>query len=123
MNFFSIFFKRFNLLVIQKSKCAECMLRAATQNSSDLHCIRSCQTFHSVRCSFAPGVAKLRPAGCILLADQFRPAKYLAHFFKHHVADCGQQCNSIGCCLSHKSHCIRPSGGQAVANSAFGSKS
>jgi len=25
-----------------------------------------------------------------------RPAKYLAQFFKHHVSDFGQQCNSIG---------------------------
>jgi len=38
-----------------------------------------------------------------------RPAKYLAHFFKCHVSDCGQQCNSINCCLSRKSHHIRPS--------------
>ena len=33
-----------------------------------------------------------------------RPAKNLAHVFKHHVSDCVQQCNSIGCCLSHKSY-------------------
>jgi len=31
-----------------------------------------------------------------------RSAKYLAHFFKHHVSDCVQQCNSIGCCLSRQ---------------------
>jgi len=26
-----------------------------------------------------------------------RPAKHLAHFFKHDVSDYGQQCNVIGC--------------------------
>ena len=29
-----------------------------------------------------------------------RPANYIAHFFKHHLSGCEQQCNSIGCCLS-----------------------
>ena len=29
-----------------------------------------------------------------------RPAKHHAHFFKHNVFDCGQQCNVIGCCSS-----------------------
>jgi len=27
------------------------------------------------------------------------PAKYLAHFFKHHISNCRKQCNSIGFCL------------------------
>ena len=67
----------------------------------------------SQKCVPRPGAAKLRPA------SRIRPAKYLAHFFKHHCY--GQQCDSIGCCLSRKSHYIRPSSGQAVANSALGS--
>jgi len=29
-----------------------------------------------------------------------RQIGYLANFFKHRFSDCGQQCNSIGCCLS-----------------------
>jgi len=33
---------------------------------------------------------------------------------------CGYLCNSINCGLSRKSHCIRPTSGQAVANSALG---
>ena len=42
----------------------------------------------------------------------------------YHVSDCGQQRSSIGCCcLSRKSHCIWPSSGQTVANSALGSQS
>ena len=45
-----------------------------------------------------------------------------AYFFKSHISDCGQQCNSIGC-LSRKWHCIRPSTGRALANSAPGSNS
>jgi len=49
----------------------------------------------------AQGVAKLRSKDRIRPADQFNPpAKYLAHFFKHHVSDCEELCNSIGCCLS-----------------------
>ena len=66
-----------------------------------------------------------------LLTSLIRPTKYLAHFFKHHISDCGRKCptvdghisdcgrkfgnvhhisdcgqqrNSIGCCLSRKSH-------------------
>ena len=66
--------------------------------------------------SLDQGWPNLRPAGRI------RRAKYLAHFFKHHVSDCAQQCNNNGCCLSRKSHCIRPSSEQAVAKSALGSK-
>jgi len=44
------------------------------------------------------GVAKLQPAGRIRPAEQFNPARQiLLHIvFKHHVSDCGQQCNSIG---------------------------
>jgi len=44
-------------------------------------------------------------------------------FWKHHVSYCGQQCNSTGCCLSRNPRYIWPSIGQAVANSALGSKS
>ena len=51
-----------------------------------------------------------------------RLAKYLANFFKCHVSDCRQQCNSINCCLSRKLYYIRPSSGQAVVNSSLGSK-
>ena len=51
-----------------------------------------------------------------------RPAKYMAHFFKCHVSECGQQCNKIGCCLSRKSHGIWPSSGRAITNSGLGSK-
>ena len=66
---------------------------------------------------FKTGAAKLRPAVCIW------PAKYLAHFFQAPCFQpCGQQCNSIGCCLPHKSHCIWPSCGQVVVNSALGLK-
>ena len=43
--------------------------------------------------------------------------------FKHRVSDCGQQCNSIGCRLSRKSHCIRPSNGQTLANPPLAPKS
>jgi len=69
-------------------------------------------------------VAKLRPSGRIRPADQFNPTRQIPckFLFKCHVSDCGQQCNSINCCLSRKSYCIRPSSVQAVANSALGPK-
>ena len=64
-------------------------------------------------------MAKLRPAGgSSPPTSLIRPAKYVTHFFfKCHISECGQQCNKIGCCLSRKSHGIRP-----VANSALGPK-
>ena len=74
-------------------------------------------SLHQVWPNYGPRASSSPPTSLI------RPAKYLAHFFKCHVSDCRQQCNSINCCLSRKSHCIRPFSGQAVANSAFGSKS
>ena len=70
-------------------------------------------------------VAKLRPSGRIRPSNQFNPThqiQCLAHFFKCHFSDCGQQRHSINCCLSRKSHCILLSSGQAVANSALLSK-
>jgi len=71
------------------------------------------------------GAAKLRFAGRILPADQLmQSAKRLAHLFKHHVSDCGQQCNTglAAACLLLTSHCIHRSSDQAVANLALGSK-
>jgi len=62
-------------------------------------------------------VTKLRSAGSIRPADQFDPARQIpCTFFKHHVSDCGQQCNSIGCCPS------RYSALQRLANREFGSR-
>ena len=71
------------------------------------------------------GVAKLRPEGRLQPPDQFNPTRQIpcTFFSSATFSDCGQQCNSINCCLWRKLHCIRPSSGQAVANSAFGSKS
>jgi len=54
------------------------------------------------------------PARPPVLSD---PPNTLHIFFKCHVSDCGQQCNSINCCLSRKLHCI-----QAVAHSWPGSR-
>ena len=54
--------------------------------------------------------------------DQSDPLNILQIFFKCHISNCRQQCNSINCCLSRKSHCIRHSSGEAIANSALGSK-
>ena len=69
-------------------------------------------------CYLTAGVAKLRPA------DQFHPARQVpCAFFQVPRSDCGQQCDSIGCCLPRKSHCVRPFCGQAVANLTLGSKS
>jgi len=55
---------------------------------------------------------------------QFNPAGKIpcTFFFKHHVSNCGQQCNSTGCCRSRKSHCNQPSSDQTVAISALRSK-
>ena len=57
-----------------------------------------------------------------LATSLIRPVKYLSLFFKCNVSDCGQHCNSINCWLPRKSHCIWPSSGQVVANSALGWK-
>ena len=55
--------------------------------------------------------------------DQFNPTRQIpCTFFSSATFQTGQKCNSINCCLSRKSHGIRPSSGQAVANSALGSK-
>jgi len=64
-------------------------------------------------------------SGRIRPADQFNSTRQMPYtfFFKCHVSDCGQQCNCINCCLPSKSHCTRLFSGQAVANSALGSKS
>ena len=80
-------------------------------------CHQFSSSLHQGWPNYGPRAASSPPTSLI------RPANTLHIFFKCHVSDCGQQCNSIKCCLSRKSHCIRPSSGQAVANSAFGSKS
>jgi len=46
----------------------------------------------------------------------------LSPYFKH-LAILLVLSKSIGCCLSCKLQCIRPCNGQAVTNSALGSKS
>jgi len=69
------------------------------------------------------GVAKLRSASRPP-TNLIQSAKRLAHLFRHHVSDCGQQCSTglAAACLLLTSHCIQPSSDQVVANSALGSK-
>jgi len=78
-----------------------------------------CHHFSSVYIRGGP----LRPAGRLQPADQFNPTRQIpCTFFSSATFPTAQQCSSINCCLTRKSHCIRPSSGQAVANSAIGSE-
>jgi len=106
------------------------------------------QVWYATGIAWAGGVVKLRPAGRIWPAHQFNPTRQIpCTFFSSTTfstvdssatalaerADKTVWFYCYWCTTIHfnnvflhrlrKSHCIRPSSGQAVANSALGSKS